>query len=166
MAEFWQLHFHKPHNRIVFPVRTRERELVGAVGRAVFDETQPKMYNFFGFESGLTLGGLQHVMGCPRVLVVEGFFDVMNVWYWAQQRNMDVVCTFGSKCSDQQSALLQRLDATVLCGYDQDEAGNSGWKSMSKQLVLTTYIKKLKWADPGLDMGDFTERQFTEVVDD
>lgn len=165
MAEFWDLRWHAPHNRVIFPVRDRKGQLVGAVGRAIFDETQPKYYNFFGFEAGLTLGGLHKVMGRDRVAVVEGFHDVMNVWYWNQLAGLDTVCTFTSKTADEQSAQLQRLDAGIIYLYDQDDAGDKGWAIAQKKLEpVTTGLKRVCWHNKRLDVGDMDRLQYGEIL--
>lgn len=165
MSLFWDLRWHSAHNRIMFPVRNAKHQLVGAVGRAIFDETQPKYYNFFGFETGMCLGGLHRLAPRPQVLVCEGFFDLMNVWYWAQLRNYDTVCTFTARTSDHQAAMLQRLDAGVTYFYDMDEAGNKGWLEAQRMLSKSIVgVRRAMWHDP-VDAGNMTESLFNYVID-
>ena len=167
MADFWQLRWHAPHSRVMFPVRDRQGRLVGAVGRAVFAETQPKYYNFFGFETGLTLGGLHQITGQRRVAVVEGFHDLMNCWYWNQVAGIDTVCTFTSKTSDVQSSQLQRLDAGIMYMYDQDEAGEKGWMEARKKLdPVVTGLRRVRWREKHLDVGDMDELQYGSILRD
>lgn len=167
MSEFWGLRFTPYHNRVVFPVRNRQGELVGAVGRAIFDDTEPKYYNMFGFETGLTLGGLHAVEGHPRVAVVEGFHDLMNVWWWNQQRRMDTVCTFTAKTSDEQAAMLQRLDASIVYMYDMDEPGEEGWKEAQRRLEpVTVGLKRVRWKNPDIDVGAMFKVEYDYVLRD
>ncbi len=142
-------------------------QLVGAVGRAVFDNTQPRYYNFFGFETGLTLGGLHQVTGQSRVAVVEGYHDLMNVWYWNQCAGLDTVCTFTSKTSDDQAAQLQRLDAGLVYLYDQDEAADIGWRQAQRKLgPAIVGMRRVEWSNKSLDVGAMDEVQYMEILRD
>jgi len=164
MSSFWDLRWHLPHNRVIFPVRNRRGGLVGGVGRAIGEDTLPKYYNFFGFEASLSLGGLHLVQGHPRVAVVEGYHDLMNVWRWNQQSKIDTVCTFTAGISEAQAAELQRLDATVLVLYDCDDAGERGWVKAKKFLSNACIVRRVRWANILLDIGDMDEVQYGNVL--
>jgi len=166
MADFWDLRWHEGSKRVVFPVRTQVGELVGAVGRGIFADVKPKYYNFFGFETGSLLGGLHRSTGQPRWGIVEGFHDVMNVWYWGQQRGYDVVCSFTSHLSDDQAALLAQSDRTTHIMYDQDKAGDKGWTDAQKTLRENYGLRRITWPNTHLDMGAMTEKEFTDALDD
>jgi len=69
------------NDRVIFPVKTHGGDLVGAVGRAIENESHPRYFNYFGFTAGATLGGVQFVGDSrPYICVVEGYFDVLNSW--------------------------------------------------------------------------------------
>lgn len=165
MAQHWGLRWHSPHNRVIFPVRDEGQFLVGAVGRAIFDETQPKYYNLFGFETGLTLGGRHWCQGHSRVAVVEGFHCLMNVWWWNQTMQIDTVCTFTSRTSEAQAAMLQRMDASIFYMYDMDEAGDKGWAEAHKLLSPTIVaLKRVCWSQKHLDIGDMDQVQYMKAL--
>ena len=113
------------HERVIFPVYDLNGGLVGAVGRSVAPEiVEPKYYNYFGFEVGSCLGGLQHVRKeTSAILVVEGFFDLLNCHEWCHDR-MDVVCTFGASMSAVQADLLLSLNKSLYIKYNNNTTKN------------------------------------------
>jgi DNA primase len=153
-------------------------ELVGAVGRGIAPDVVPKYYNYFGFETGLTLGGLHEVTGQPRIGVCEGFFDLINVYDWAQEAGYDMVCTFTAKTSRQQAETLAGMNANIRYFYDMDKAGNDGWVKVQKVLKNISYgLKRVTWSDKNLDIGQMNRLNFegalkgttvtvTETIDD
>jgi hypothetical protein len=165
VAEEWDLRYCFKQKRIVFPVRDANSRLVGAVGRAIFSDTRPKYYNYFGFETGSTLGGLHRLTGQPRIGVCEGFFDAIRHWRLAQEHGFDFVCTFTSKTSKQQAELLLSRDANIYYFYDQDEAGESGWDLAKKRLGKLSYgLRRVVWADKTLDVGGSNTLQFKDIL--
>jgi len=82
--------------RILFPVRRRDGALVGAVGRIVWKDHDLPYFNYFGFDADV-LGGVHRFTDRRRLLIVEGFFDLLNVWPWAQERGADVACSWTSR---------------------------------------------------------------------
>jgi DNA primase len=165
VAADWDLRYCLKQKRIVFPVRDANSRLVGAVGRAIFSDTRPKYYNYFGFETGSTLGGLHRLTGQPRIGVCEGFFDAIRHWRLAQEHGFDFVCTFTSKTSKQQAELLLSRDANIYYFYDQDEAGESGWDLAKKRLGKLSYgLRRVVWADKTLDVGGSNTLQFKDIL--
>lgn len=165
MLRFWGMKYHPATDRLVFIVRNGKNELVGGVGRAIEDSDPKKYHNFFGFETGMMLGGYNKATGQPKWGVVEGFHDVLNVWAWGQKYGYDIVCTFGSKISEVQADLLTREDKSIHFLYDQDKAGDTGWQSASKMLKGEYGLKRITWENKDLDMGDVTtENQFASII--
>jgi len=166
MVDWWDLRHHD-YERIVQPVYCREPyedHLYGAVGRTVVNDSR-KYYNYFGMETGRILGGLQHWKGYGRTILVEGFFDMMNIWYWAQCHELDVLCTFGAKVTDEQAKILQELDTHVYLFFDMDDAGIKGAAEGMKKLVnLQSKPRTITWKPKELDMGGCDKLFFTSLL--
>jgi hypothetical protein len=167
----WGLRFDPRQNRIVFPVRTRDNQLVGAVGRAIFDSDFPKYWNYFGFQAAKTLGGLHLVTDAPRLGVVEGFFDLLRVRDWALSLGFDVVCTWKADASEYQLRQLLDLNKSLYCWYDQDKSGESGWQTMRSRLRdVVFWLNRTSWSDilndrgELKDMGEFTRSEFDNLI--
>jgi hypothetical protein len=162
---FWKLLASPKQDRVIFPVLDREKQLWGAVGRAVSEEIQPKYWNYFGFDSGQHLGGWDLFQGRNTVIVCEGVFDLIRVYRWAHAAGCDVVCTFGASTSRMQAAELAAMDVRLLYMYDQDEAGERGWEKAKKLFADTAYgLKRCRWADKTLDLGGMHRVEFENAL--
>lgn len=164
MADFWNLRYHSQSGRLLFPVFDQNNNFVGAVGRALQGQ-HPKYYNFFGFQTGQMLGGINKATGQKKWGVVEGFHDLMNVWYWGQKHGYDIVCSFKSVLSDMNIEMLTEQDKSVHGMFDQDKAGNEGWLKAERALSTNYGTRRIQWSPEDIDMGDFTtEEQFVSAI--
>lgn len=118
-STLWGLLYDSRNDRIVFPVRDFNNDLLGAVGRCIDDDVHPKYYNYLTFPAGKTLGGFHEVDPfTPKLIVVEGFFDVIRCFRWAIGFDASVVCTWRAEMSETQSELILGMDKTVSIWYD------------------------------------------------
>lgn len=156
---------HDPHlNRVVFPVRSEKGELQGAVGRTLLNEVPP-YYNYFSFPASETLGGADHIVGNPRILLVEGYFDLLNCWQWAQEIETDVVCCWKATLSKKQIEFLASKDATIYVGFDPGKAGRTGWNKALKELEpYTTKLQKVEVPEDS-DIGELTKATFLDIME-
>lgn len=157
----FDLRYDPRSDRVLFPVRTEKNELVGAVGRLLGDG-EPRYWNYLGFPAGNTLGGLHRVSGCPTVIVVEGFFDLLRCHSWAAEVGADVVCTWRAELSKVQAGILSGLDKNIQCWYDQDDAGRKGFSVMQKHLAGTYGLKRATWSGKD-DVGDMSHEKFVSI---
>jgi DNA primase len=140
---------------------------VGAVGRLV-GPGDKRYHNYFEFPAGRSIGGANVLgEGNRRVLVVEGFFDVMNAHQHLFDRGYDTICTWRAEMTQEQADLIIGLDKTPIICYDMDVAGEEGW-SKSKMFLgpYTTCLKRARWEDKELDFGDMSPDQLTKVLSD
>jgi hypothetical protein len=163
-AEFWDLRYDMRSNRIVFPVRTAKNDLVGAVGRVMDDKTQPRYYNYFGFNAGRTLGGLHQIKSTTsKMMVVEGFFDLIRGYPWAAARDASIVCTWRAEMTPKQAELILALDKLVSIWYDLDDAGTKGWDKARKLMEDVTYgLRRATWSGD-FDVGAMDETSFNSI---
>ena len=107
------------------------------------------MYNK-GFSRKITLAG---TFKDPTVLVVEGYLDCLS----AKQLGIkNVVAILGWKVSSEQVEKLKKKGIKkIVCGTDNDEAGNKGYKYFKRigkvhgfEIARVRYPKKIK------DFGD------------
>jgi len=144
-------------NRVVFPVRDR-KGLLGFVGRNI------KMKEHFKYfiESTKVLGG-EDKFKYERIVIVEGFLDLLKCWPWANDMGLDVGVCWTATLSDTQIRKLANLDKYVYLMLDQDGAGNKGTDKFSK--VYPGLSTRLTWDFLNVkgeiaDVGDMTEQQF------
>jgi hypothetical protein len=159
----WGLLYDKRNNRVVFPVKNRQGEYVGAVGRGIVTKNY---YNYFGFDTGLTLGGLDKFQNRGKIALVEGFFDLLRLAKWANLVNYDVLCTWTANVAFPQADQLLCLDSTIHVWYDQDDPGNEGWKVAKARLSSSPYpVKRITWEPKEMDPGKMTKDDFLRICD-
>lgn len=154
---------HDIHNdRLLFPVYDSKLNLRGAVGRALRDGVEPKYYNYFGFESGMELGGIDKAVAGRRTIIVEGFFDVLNLV--SLNKPVNVVCTFKAELSENQAISLLGLDSPLEIWYDSDAPGVSGaHKAESVLSAKGGGCKKVQL--PVKDPGELDLKGFERVLE-
>jgi DNA primase len=112
--------------RVMFPIRDAQGRVVAFGGR-VLDDRQPKYLN--SPESPLysktrTLYGIyearQTIQSKDRVILVEGYFDVIALW---QAGFKEVVAGCGTALTVDQLRILSRFTKDVLACFDGDSAG-------------------------------------------
>ena len=144
--------------RVVFPLRDRAGRLLGLVGRNI----EKKEHFKYFCETTKTLGG-EDKLQYERIVVVEGFMDLLRAWPWANELGLDIVCCWTATLSDTHINTLAKLDKYVYLMLDQDAAGNKGANKFAK--VYPGLSTRLQWNfenEKGeiSDVGDFTEQQF------
>ncbi len=112
--------------RLIFPIFDAAGHVVGFGGRAL-GRDEPKYLNSGEtsiFSKGRLLYGLNWARSAirtqDRVIVVEGFFDVLRL---ASAGIATVVAPLGTALTDTQAALLRRATPNVFLLYDGDEPG-------------------------------------------
>jgi DNA primase len=157
-AKWYNLRYDPRADRVVFPVRDLTGGLLGFVGR----DTQRKGHFKYFFESTFVLGGEDKLQN-ERIVIVEGFFDVLKAWPWAQSLGLDIACCWTATLSHEHIKTLAKLDKYVFLMLDQDSAGHKGAKKFAKE--YPGLFTRLEWDfknEKGeiADVGDMTESQF------
>lgn len=113
-------------DRIMFPIRSVQGEVIGFGGR-VLDKGEPKYLNSPEtpvFSKGRELYGLFEARSALRqkgyVLVVEGYMDVVAL---AQLGFPNAVATLGTACTAEHVQKLFRFTDSVVFSFDGDAAG-------------------------------------------
>jgi DNA primase len=115
-------------NRLMFPIHDGQGRIIGFGGRTLGDD-DAKYLN--GAESPLyrksaVLYGLHHALqamrDAGRVIVVEGYFDVLACHRVGMK---NVVATCGTALTEEHAKLLKRYVETVVLCLDSDKAGQA-----------------------------------------
>lgn len=144
--------------KIVFPI-TDNGVFRGYVGRTTDKEIEQKrkyIYNT-GFRRSKTLAG---VYNGSSVLVVEGFLDMLKA---RQSGLQSVVAVLGWKMSDKQKKkLLHRGIKTIICGLDNDQAGEKGYRYLAGLNEFD--VVRLKYPNGIKDFGDVDKDTFQKYI--
>jgi DNA primase len=112
--------------RVIFPIRDAQGRVVAFGGR-ILENRQPKYLNSPEsplYSKARTLYGLyearQAIAQRDRVIVVEGYFDVIALW---QAGFRETVASCGTSLTAEQLRALGRYSRNVMACFDGDEAG-------------------------------------------
>ena len=93
------------------------------------------------------------------MIVVEGPGCVWRL----HEAGVQAAATFGSALGDQQQVLLELTGVReVLVGYDNDEAGESGFQSIQRQLGRICRVRRLN--PPEHDFGESSVQSIRGVL--
>ncbi len=129
--------------RIMFPIRDRRGRVIAFGGR-VINEGVPKYLNSPEteiFHKSRELYGLNSVIklnaGKERILVVEGYMDVVSLY---NQGINNAVATLGTAITEQHvQTLVKQCNVVVYC-FDGDDAGKkAAWRALETSLP---YLQK------------------------
>jgi DNA primase len=158
-------------DRIMFPIVSQRGQVIGFGGR-VLDQSEPKYLNSPEtplFEKGRELYGLfqgrQGIRHAGRVLVVEGYMDVVAL----AQFGVDyAVATLGTATTPWQvQKLLRRADKVVFC-FDGDAAGRrAAWRALENSLEQLQDGKQVRFLflPPEHDPDSFVRAQGREALE-
>jgi len=163
------LQYDRQSKRIVIPIYSRDGKLLTAVGRALLDNQIPKYYNYYTAPTGTVLGGLHLFENQSRVVLVEGFFDMLNLARFSTK--ILPMCCFGARLTDEQAMLVANLyyrksnkpkfQITIM--YDGDTAGRSSVSQAANKLLrrgIPESSINVVWLPPDLDPGSLKEDEY------
>ncbi|MCB1626649.1 MAG: DNA primase [Xanthomonadales bacterium] len=128
--------------RLMFPIHDRRHRPIAFGGRVLQADQQPKYLNSPEtrlFHKGEVLYGLPQARrqgNLPRIIVVEGYMDVLAL---AQQGFAESVATLGTATSRSHAELLFRQAPEVVFCFDGDRAGReAAWRALEAVLPRLT----------------------------
>jgi DNA primase len=136
-------------DRVMFPIRDSRGRVVGFGGR-VIDQGEPKYLNSPEtslFHKGRELYGLyetrQELRQIPRLLVVEGYMDVVRL---AQAGIHYAVATLGTATTPEHLNRLFRVTGDVVFSFDGDRAGRqAAWRALETCLPQAKEGRQIKF---------------------
>ena len=136
-------------DRVMFPIRDSRGRVVGFGGR-VIDQGEPKYLNSpetVLFHKGRELYGLyetrQELRQIPRLMVVEGYMDVVRL---AQAGIHYAVATLGTATTPEHLNRLFRVTSDVVFCFDGDKAGRqAAWRALETCLPSAKEGRQLKF---------------------
>ena len=148
-------------NRLIFPILDAQGNAVGFGGR-LLGPGEPKYLNSAEsrvFSKGQLLYGMhmaKHaVRRDDRVMVVEGYFDVVRLvsagFDW-------VVAPLGTALTEQQGQILRRYAKTAFLLYDSDRAGLKATFRSGDELLRHGMAVQVVTLPEGEDPDSFVER--------
>ena len=149
----FELGFDADSGRVIFPVRRKSGELVGAMGRAIDAHVSPRYLTYLAFSKSEFVYG-EHLLqsvnqgtmaealdyGLPAqegIIVVEGMTDVYKL---VQLGYENVAALMTCRMSIKQAATLKKLERPLYLMLDWDDAEYEGRYALPKSLRDTCVI--------------------------
>lgn len=162
-------------HRIMFPIRDRRGRTVGFGGRVLSDEDSPKYLNSPEtplFHKGRELYGLyearQALRDIPRLMVVEGYMDVVSL---AQFDIRYAVATLGTATTADHLQQLFRVTSEVVFCFDGDRAGReAAWRALENALPVMREGRQIRFLflpegeDPDTLVRKIGKTEFEQLV--
>jgi DNA primase len=131
--------YDKFRDRLMFPIQDRRGRIIAFGGRVMGEADGPKYLNSPEtplFHKGRELFALHQVRQShskiPRLIVVEGYMDVISLFQFGITQ---AVATLGTATTKDHAELLFRNSADVIFCFDGDKAGRSAaWRAVESVL--------------------------------
>ena len=153
--------------RVLFPISDARGRICGFGGRAA-DDAVPKYLNSPESElyrkSSLLYGlfqALPAIRSEGRVLVVEGYMDLIGLW---QKGVRGVVATCGTSLTESHARTLKRLSENVVLFYDGDVAGKKAAVRSGGPLYAAGVSPKALFPPKGMDPDDWAKAASPEEL--
>ena len=154
-------------DRIAIPIHNPAGQLVAYAGRALTDDA-PEKYQFpKGFKKSLELFNLHRVIAKSAdqpLFIVEGFFDVMNLWQHGVRR---VIALMGRYLSPAQEELIrQHIDrhSHVIVMLDEDDAGRDARDEIAARLARFFFVKIHAFDNPGTQPDQLSAEDLQQIL--
>jgi len=154
-------------DRIAIPIHNAAGQIVAFAGRALTDAA-PEKYQFpKGFKKSLELFNLHRAIAEPAdqpLVIVEGFFDAMNLWQHGVRR---VVALMGRYLSPIQEELIRRHNSAhgqIIVMLDEDEAGQDARELIAGRLARFAFVKIHAFDKPGTQPDQLSAEEVARIV--
>lgn len=151
---------HKKDSWII-PIMSATKELIGWQ-----EKSKDYVRNYpIGVKKSQTLFGAD-VLTTKDVILVESPLDVVR--YDSEFKHPQCVASYGATLSEDQIEMLSYLCDSLVIALDNDEAGISAAKKLSKKLpTMRKGIKWLKYSHTSAkDLGEMSKEEIREAVSD
>jgi len=152
--------------RLIIPIRNHKGNVVGFGGRILGDGS-PKYINspetevfkkreiLFGLYEGLS-----YIKERKRVILVEGYFDVMSMH---QEGFQEAVASMGTAFGQEHAKLISSYGQEVILMFDGDEAGRKAIRRTAPYLLREGLTVKLLLLPEGEDPDTFVKKYRREI---
>lgn len=159
--------------RQVFPVRSRDGQLKGAVGRSVIGQ-EPRWYIYWNsntikeqlytIQDVHNLWSASHSRGRESTLLhdslilVEGPFDCL----WLEQNEYQAAATLGTKITQAQIEHLLDITNHVYLALDNDTSGIGAMEKLYRKIKRSLSVEFIQW--PTKDPVGLTQEEIQDCI--
>jgi len=153
----WDIGFDKREHRVLIPVKDVSGHYVGAIGRIIHNQGDPRYKNYWparsesgivkAFDKGKFLVGEHMADPAKTTILVEGAFDAICVWQQLKEKRAfyNVMATMGVRMTDRQVQKVLQLSSEVIIMFDNDYAGHEGVGWLAKSIGRRIRTLSVNW---------------------
>jgi hypothetical protein len=158
----WEILWQPKAGRIAIPIRDCQQRLVAVSGRAFRDGQHPKYMHSTGFRRDFYLYGEHLLEEKPGQVgyLVEGFFDVINLWQLGYD---NVVAMMGSYLSQIQVEKLVKYFSRLVVVPDGDQPGYEAADRVKSQMMARMRCRVMPMPE-SFDPGDLTAQMAENLL--
>lgn len=148
-------------DRLMFPIRTLSGSIEVLIGRAMGLTEYKNKYQFYPKHTSPPMFPLQKITGNKPVILVEGIFDLLNLY---DKGLSNVLCVWGtSTVNEQKLSTLHIMGVQNLqIFFDGDDAGQTA-ASKVKELAERMHFSVKNICFKNKDPGELTETQVIKL---
>jgi DNA primase len=150
-------------NRLMLPIHTESGKVMGFGGRALEAGQEPKYLNSPDtpiYKKSSVLYNLHRakegIRKADRVLLVEGYMDVIGVWAAGLR---EVVASCGTSLTQPQVKIMKRHSGRIVVNFDPDAAGDSGAERSIALLLDEGMQIRILELDADLDPDEYCKQR-------
>lgn len=154
----------KLQDRIVFPIKDVSEKTIAFVGRHVLSDANPKYVNY---PSGVSLTMLPAKLESPstNLVIVEGIFDMLNLW---DNGLHNVSCVFGTQSLAYNTSMkLLPFKAQgvskIFILFDGDTAGRKAAKDLEPIIEKEGFSVEIIDLPDDRDPGDLDKDEIAQI---
>ena len=147
--------------RILFPIWNHKGEFFGYSGRAIFDDAQPKVRDYYGLPKRAMLAGIHLHEQADYICLAEGLTD----YAVGQSMGFPVVASMHSGLTEAQARILIEIGKPVYGFLDNDAAGRKGNLEAAKRLVAHLPFMAVRWPKEAGDVGELYDYEMQRMID-
>jgi DNA primase len=154
--------------RIIIPIHNEKGELIAYAGRYPGDPPEGESKYIFppNFKKSYVIFNLNRVRNSDKereLILVEGFFNVFNLW---QNGFRNTAALMGTSISKEQEELIVEYlgkNGKLTLIFDPDEAGENAEREAIERLTERVYIKIVR-LENGVDLGRISKKEINNLL--
>jgi DNA primase len=156
--------YSKFHDRIIFPIRDKNKNVIAFIGRTIDENTQPKYLHSkdtIFFRKSEMFYNIESANLKDYVIITEGNIDTLKI---KQKSDFNVVSCLGTKISDYQLKYIKKHYEKVYLIFDSDKAGKTAMFNLVDLFYkygISLYIVDL---GEGLDPDNYIDKYGIDLL--
>lgn len=157
--EHFNVSYSQIYSRIVIPIMFKQMLIGVTMRRTKQEEAKWKHYPKH-IQTSNILFNYDNIDTSKPLILVEGAFDVFNLW---QYGFTNVVAIMGSHMSKQQEALILKASYNLLLAFDMDKAGKACTNNVIERLQNKCQIRIANIPNTK-DIGELTQDETNNAI--